>query len=102
MCADNRCRACTQGGWDPTERPVAGAHARLPCMGPDGIQGLLLDIDGVLAVSWLPIPGSIETLSMLREQGMPIRLITNTTTHTRVDLATTLREAGFAVEPDEI
>jgi HAD superfamily hydrolase (TIGR01458 family) len=71
-------------------------------MGPDGIQGLLLDIDGVLAVSWLPIPGSIETLSMLREQGMPIRLITNTTTHTRVDLATTLREAGFAVEPDEI
>jgi HAD superfamily hydrolase (TIGR01458 family) len=39
---------------------------------------------------------------MLREQGMPLRLITNTTTHTRVDLAATLRDAGFEVEPDEI
>jgi HAD superfamily hydrolase (TIGR01458 family) len=68
----------------------------------NGIQGLLLDIDGVLAVSWRPIPGSIETLAMLRGQGIPMRLITNTTTHTRVDLATTLREAGFEVDPDEI
>jgi HAD superfamily hydrolase (TIGR01458 family) len=72
-------------------------------MGPEtGIQGLLLDIDGVLAVSWKPIPGSIETLSILREQGIPMRLITNTTTHTRGDLANTLREAGFEVDPDDI
>ncbi len=33
---------------------------------------------------------------------MPFRLITNTTTHTRSDLAVTLNEAGFEVEPAEI
>ena len=66
------------------------------------VDGLLLDIDGVLSVSWEPIEGSIETLSWLREQGLPFRLITNTTTHTRDALASTLRDAGFRVEAGEI
>jgi HAD superfamily hydrolase (TIGR01458 family) len=66
-----------------------------------GVDGLLLDIDGVLAVSWEPLPGSIMAVAWLREH-VPFRLITNTTTHTRRDLAKTLRQAGFDVEPDEI
>jgi HAD superfamily hydrolase (TIGR01458 family) len=66
------------------------------------VDALLLDIDGVLAVSWEPIPGSIDTLSWLRASGVPFRLITNTTTHTRADLATTLIAAGFDVVADEI
>ncbi len=66
------------------------------------VDGLLLDIDGVLAVSWEPIPGAIDTLSEIRSRGLPFRLITNTTTHPRVDLAATLRDAGFAVEPADI
>ena len=66
------------------------------------VDGLLLDIDGVLAVSWEPIPGAIETLSELRSRGMPFRLITNTTTHPRSELATTLRDAGFDVEPADV
>jgi HAD superfamily hydrolase (TIGR01458 family) len=66
------------------------------------VDGLLLDIDGVLAVSWEPIDGAIETLGWLREHGIPFRLITNTTTHTRDALAHTLRDAGFAVEPADI
>lgn len=66
------------------------------------VDGLLLDIDGVLAVSWEPIDGAIETLTWLREQAIPFRLITNTTTHTRDALAHTLRDAGFAVEPADI
>jgi HAD superfamily hydrolase (TIGR01458 family) len=65
------------------------------------IDGLLLDIDGVLAVSWEPLPGALEAMEWLREH-IPFRLITNTTTHTRRDLARTLRSAGFDVEPDEI
>jgi ribonucleotide monophosphatase NagD (HAD superfamily) len=28
----------------------------------DEIEGVLLDIDGVLAVSWEPLPGAIETV----------------------------------------
>jgi HAD superfamily hydrolase (TIGR01458 family) len=61
-----------------------------------------MDVDGVLSVSWVPIDGAIETLAWLREQGIPLRLITNTTTHTREALAHTLREAGFTVGPHEI
>jgi HAD superfamily hydrolase (TIGR01458 family) len=65
------------------------------------IDGLLLDIDGVLAVSWEPLPGALEAMESLREH-IPFRLITNTTTHTRRELSATLRGAGFDVEPDEI
>jgi HAD superfamily hydrolase (TIGR01458 family) len=66
------------------------------------IDGVLLDIDGVLAVSWEPIPGARETLAWLRVRGVPFRLITNTTTHTRADLAATLTGAGFEVDAAEI
>jgi HAD superfamily hydrolase (TIGR01458 family) len=66
------------------------------------VDGLLLDIDGVLAVSWQPIEGAIDTLAWLRDHSVPFRLITNTTTHTREALARTLTDAGFAVEPTDI
>jgi HAD superfamily hydrolase (TIGR01458 family) len=66
------------------------------------IGGLLLDIDGVLAISWEPIDGAIDTLSWIRDRAIPFRLITNTTTHTREALAKTLRDAGFVVEPSDI
>ena len=46
------------------------------------IEGLLLDIDGVLAVSWKPLPGAVEAIATLRADGVPFRLITNTMTHT--------------------
>jgi HAD superfamily hydrolase (TIGR01458 family) len=69
---------------------------------PMDVDGVLLDIDGVLTVSWEPIPGSIEALDLLRDRGFPFRLITNTTTHTRDALASTLREAGFEVEENLI
>lgn len=65
-------------------------------------DGVLLDIDGVLAVSWEPLPGAIETVAWLREHEVPFRLITNTTTHTRVHLARTLMDAGISVSPEEI
>lgn len=66
------------------------------------IEGLLLDIDGVLAVSWEAIPGAAETLAWLRGEGIPFRLVTNTTTHTRRALAETLGKAGIRVEAGEI
>jgi len=65
-------------------------------------DGVLLDIDGVLAVSWVALPGAIETLEWLREQAVPFRLVTNTTTYTRAELARTLSDAGIAVSPGEI
>lgn len=66
------------------------------------VDGLLLDIDGVLAISWEPLPGAVEAMASFRAGGLPFRLITNTTTHTCGDLARTLGDAGFDVEPGEI
>lgn len=66
------------------------------------LDGVLLDIDGVLVVSWRPVPGAIETIRWLREHTRRFRLVTNTTTHTREALARTLADAGIAVSPDEI
>jgi HAD superfamily hydrolase (TIGR01458 family) len=66
------------------------------------IDGLLLDIDGVLAVSWQALPGAVGAMKRLRDEGIPFRLITNTTTKTRADLAGTLREAGFEVKGEDI
>lgn len=66
------------------------------------IEGLLLDIDGVLTLSWDPLPGAVETLRRLRSDGVPFRLITNTTTKTRAELAATLREAGFDVADADV
>lgn len=66
------------------------------------IDGVLLDVDGVLTVSWEPLPGAVETLAWLRAHGIPFRLITNTTTHTRAALAETLSDAGLVVAPNEI
>lgn len=68
----------------------------------DGVDGVLLDIDGVLALSWRALPGAVETVNWLRSRRVPFRLLTNTTTHSCDDLAGKLREAGIAVEPSEI
>jgi HAD superfamily hydrolase (TIGR01458 family) len=70
--------------------------------GPTAFDGVLLDIDGVLAISWEPLPGAIDVLAWMREHDIPFRLVTNTTTKTRSDLAVTLREAGFDVRVDEL
>jgi HAD superfamily hydrolase (TIGR01458 family) len=66
------------------------------------IDGVLIDVDGVLTISWDPLPGAVETLDWLRAHHVPFRLITNTTTHTRAALAETLSDAGLVVAPNEI
>lgn len=66
------------------------------------VGGVLLDIDGVLALSWRQIDGAADTLGWLRSRNLPFRLITNTTTHTRRALVDTLAATGIDVRPDEI
>jgi HAD superfamily hydrolase (TIGR01458 family) len=64
--------------------------------------GVLLDIDGVLTISWEEIPGASAAVEELRRRGIPLRLVTNTTTHRRTELARTLAGAGISVRPEEI
>ena len=60
------------------------------------IQGLLIDIDGVLHVAMRPIPGAAAALRSLRAHNMPFRLLTNTTVFARASLAAALNARGFA------
>jgi HAD superfamily hydrolase (TIGR01458 family) len=66
------------------------------------VEGLLLDIDGVLTTSWRPLPGAVETIASLRRDAVPFRLITNTTTDSCAALARRLVDAGFDVRADEV
>lgn len=66
------------------------------------VDGLLLDMDGVLALSFEPLPGAVDTLAWIKGQGIPFRIVTNTTTHSRTALAETLRAGGFDIVADDI
>jgi HAD superfamily hydrolase (TIGR01458 family) len=66
------------------------------------VEGLLMDIDGVLTVSWRALDGAVAALDRIRAAGMPFRLLTNTTELSRRELAATLRGAGFDVGREDI
>ncbi len=66
------------------------------------IGAVLIDIDGVLTVSWQPLPGAVAALTRLRAAGMPLALVTNTTSRTRALVAAALAAAGFPVTTADI
>jgi HAD superfamily hydrolase (TIGR01458 family) len=66
------------------------------------IRGFLLDLDGVLYVGDLPVPGAVEALHSLRERGCPIRFISNSTRRSRASVAGRLRAMGFLIDEHEI
>lgn len=59
---------------------------------------VLLDIDGVLTISWKALPGAAETLTWLRNQGIGFGLVTNTSSRSRREIAAILTEGGLDVE----
>ena len=65
-------------------------------------QAVLLDIDGVLTVSWRALPGAVAAVAELRAAGYQVRFVTNTTSRARGVLSETLTAAGFDVAPGEI
>lgn len=73
-------------------------------MRTDGLltEGLLIDIDGVLVVSWQALPGALEAYTRLRRADVPMRFVTNTTSRTRAGIIEGVRGAGFPVQPDEV
>ena len=71
-------------------------------LGGRRIEGLLLDMDGVLCVSWEPVPGAVEAFARLRHAGLPICVISNTTSRTRAAFAAQLRAVGFEIEDHEV
>ena len=66
------------------------------------IGALLIDVDGVLTVSWQPVPGAVAALRQLRAAGLPLALVTNTTSRPRASIAAALGAAGFPVTAADI
>lgn len=66
------------------------------------IQALLIDIDGVLAVGGVPIPGAPEVIHWLEDQGIPHRFVSNSTRRSRRQIAERLNQAGFSIRVDQI
>jgi len=63
---------------------------------------VLLDVDGVLTVSWRALPGAVETLAWLRNQGIGFGLVTNTSSKSRHEIAAILTEKGMDVDAAKI
>ncbi|MFE7262476.1 HAD-IIA family hydrolase [Streptomyces sp. NPDC057592] len=66
------------------------------------IGAVLIDIDGVLTVAWKPLPGTVAAMRRLREAGLPLVLVTNTTSRTRASIAAKLAGQGFPVTAEDI
>jgi HAD superfamily hydrolase (TIGR01458 family) len=65
-------------------------------------DGLLLDMDGVLSVSWDPLPGAVAAVAVLRAAGVQLRVLTNTTSRSRATIAAALRRSGFDFADGEV
>lgn len=65
------------------------------------IRGFLLDFDGVIATAGRPIPGAIEVLGVLQRDGVPFRILTNTTLASRQLLSDAVARFGADVPADQ-
>ncbi|MCX5231234.1 TIGR01458 family HAD-type hydrolase [Streptomyces sp. NBC_00233] len=65
-------------------------------------RAVLIDIDGVLTVSWKPLPGTVAAMEQLRAAGLRLALVTNNTSRTRAAIAGRLASLGFPVDAEDI
>ena len=65
-------------------------------------SALLLDLDGVLYVEDEPIAGAIEAVAALRDRGLRLRFVTNTTSRPRRDILARLERLGMPVPEREL
>jgi HAD superfamily hydrolase (TIGR01458 family) len=66
------------------------------------IKGIIFDIDGVLEYQGKVYPEAVRTIEALRDRGIAIRLLTNSTLKSRKSCAEKLRQYGFLVYDNEV
>ncbi|XP_032222880.2 haloacid dehalogenase-like hydrolase domain-containing protein 2 [Nematostella vectensis] len=66
------------------------------------IRGVLVDLSGTIHIENSVIPRSIEALKKLRQTGLPLRFVTNTTKESKLSLLQRLTKIGFDIKADEI
>ena len=68
----------------------------------EGVEGLLLDLSGVIYVQDEAVPGAADALESFRNTGLPIRLVTNTTMRPKRSILERLERLGIEAEPAEL
>lgn len=66
------------------------------------IQGVLLDLSGVIYNGSRVLPGAREAVVQLREAGLPLRFVTNTTSKPKQELLERVRDFGIEVGQEEL
>jgi len=65
-------------------------------------KALVLDMEGVLHVDWTALPGAAHAVVRLIEAGIELAVLTNTTGHSRADIAARLQAMGMPLAPERI
>lgn len=65
-------------------------------------KGVLLDLGGVIYVGDQPLPGAVDAVGRLRDAGIAVRFLTNTTRTARRALREKLFDMGLAVFEEEL
>jgi HAD superfamily hydrolase (TIGR01458 family) len=66
------------------------------------VEALLLDLSGVIYVEDEAVPGAAEALARMRSEGIPIRLVTNTTMRPRSAILERLERLGVEADQSEL
>jgi len=65
-------------------------------------KGIIFDINGVLEFQGRVYPGAVELINFLRQKGVVIRILTNSTLKSRKYCAEQLNQMGFDVRETEV
>jgi HAD superfamily hydrolase (TIGR01458 family) len=68
----------------------------------EDVRALLIDLDGVLYVEEEPIVGAARAIRRLRERGLALKFVTNTTAHSRDRTLEKLARLGLGVDDREL
>jgi len=66
------------------------------------MEGLLIDLDGVVYIEDEAVPGAADALERLRREGVPHLFVTNTSSRPRAALVDKLARLGIPVRPEQI
>ena len=69
---------------------------------PTEVGGMIFDVDGVLEYQGKVCPGAVEAIDELRNRGIVLRFLTNSTLKSRSSCAEGLRKKGFQVFDGEV
>src|SRR5690242_2629918 len=67
-----------------------------------GFDGFAIDLDGVIWLAGVAIPGSADAVAALRNAGHPVVFVTNDPGRTRTGTAALLEEVGIEASPEDV